>query len=94
MPFEGTVGVTEIGAVGIFQQEFVGMIEVNHQSESDIGIRLMEVIEHRQERAVETFGIEGHLLGAQAYCFHTRLRQSGQPFAEFLVGQHHGVATR
>ena len=68
------------------------MVEVDHHPQADVGVGLVEVVEHRQEGFIEPLGEEGHLLGAHADRLDARLSQGRQPFADVLVGEHHRVA--
>jgi hypothetical protein len=42
------------------------VLEVQHEVHADLGVRLMESIEHLEKRAIEALRVERHLLGADA----------------------------
>jgi hypothetical protein len=66
-------------AVG--EQELVRVVEVHDQPEADVGVGLVEGVEHRQEGRVEAVGVERQLLGAERIDLDAGLGQRGQPGA-------------
>jgi hypothetical protein len=70
------------------------VLEVQHQAQADLGVRLVELVEHREEGVVEALGVERHLLGADADRLDAGLGERAEPRGELGVVEHHRVAAR
>ena len=70
------------------------MVEVNHQSQRDVRVYLVESVQHGHEGVVEAVGMERELLGADPDDLRARLGQPCEPAGELGVGQNHRIAAR
>ena len=91
-PLQESVVVLDVVPVVVFGQDFIRVLEVQHEVHANFGIGFVEPIEHGQKRVVKPLWVEGHLLGAHTNGFNSCFRQCAEPSGEFGVVEHHGVA--
>ncbi|MFN9999787.1 MAG: hypothetical protein ACK559_01540, partial [bacterium] len=82
----------DVVAARILREELIGVFEVHDDVQADLGVRLVEAVEHGHEGVVEALRVEGHLLGADADRLDAGLRERRQPRGDLRVLQHHRVA--
>ncbi len=92
VPLMEAVLVGDVLAVGVLAQELVGMVEVDHQPERNLGVDFVEAVDHAEEGIVKSVGIEGQLLGSDADCLDSGLSQCSEPRRQLGVWQHHRIA--
>ena len=63
-PLQEPVVVLDVVPVVVFGQDFIRVLEVQHEVHANFGIGFVEPIEHGQEGVVKPLWVEGHLLGA------------------------------
>jgi hypothetical protein len=86
--------VRDVISVVVLGEDFIGMLEMQHEVHADLGVGFMKSVKHLEQRAIEALRVKRHLLGADADGLDPGFGQRGKPCGELRVAEDQSIPAR